>query len=183
MGWFILVMAAGLTAVVLLVAESEYDAVDDRANRGIEQDAEEFRQFVVAGVDPATGRFLGDPEFLLRQHLAAQHTGDAELLIGVLPTPAGHRTLHQGANGAMVAGLPIERMVGAPEATGVLPTEAGELRWVRVDGGKCQPKWRCGPNGTANRWSPSPARSGAERGKPMTPASTPTPASWPLRST
>lgn len=133
MGWFILVMAAGLTAVVLLVAESEYDAVDDRANRGIEQDAEEFRQFVVAGVDPATGRFLGDPEFLLRQHLTAQHTGDAELLIGVLPTPAGHRTLHQGANGAMVAGLPIERMIGAPEATGVLPTEAGELRWVRVD--------------------------------------------------
>ncbi|RZQ60551.1 sensor histidine kinase [Amycolatopsis suaedae] len=132
MGWFVLVMAAGLTALVLLVAEFEYDAVDDRVNRSLEQDAEEFRQFASNGNDPVTGQPLRDPETVLKRHLATQYTDPAEVLTGAVATPAGLRSFSQGSAGKGVD-VPVEQIITAPASIGTVSTTAGELRWSRVD--------------------------------------------------
>lgn len=135
MGWLVLVMAAGLAAVVLLVARFEYTALTDRVNRGLEQDAAEFHQFAAAGVDPATGGRITDPDALFRRHLAAQYTDRAELLVGVVDHGGRLGTVRQVD--ASVQDFPLDdamlgEIVRAPASEGVLATPAGQLRWVRV---------------------------------------------------
>ncbi|WP_216207794.1 sensor histidine kinase [Amycolatopsis aidingensis] len=136
MCWLVLVMTAGLATVVLLVVEFEYDAVTDRVNRSLEQDAAEFRTFAAAGVDPATGRPITDPGVLFLRHLEAQYTDQAELLLGI--TEQGGRLGVVRQTGERLREVPLEepllrRIVFADQGSGAVPTAAGEMRWLRVD--------------------------------------------------
>ncbi|MBN6036942.1 ATP-binding protein [Amycolatopsis sp. 195334CR] len=133
MGWFVLVMAAGLTAVVLLVAEFEYDAIDDRVNRSLDQDSEEFRTFAANAISP-DGQPLRDPRQILQLHLQTQYTDPAEVLIGAVGTPDAPDLVFQGhpkEKGPDQAA--VSQIITSGDSTGTIATPGGELRWSRVD--------------------------------------------------
>ena len=133
MGWFVLVMAAGLTAVVLLVAEFEYDAVDDRVNRSLDQDAEEFRVFAANAISP-DGQPLRDPELILNLHLRTQYTDPAEVLIGAVGTPEAPQLVFQGRQPTPASDpAVVHQIITSDDSTGTVATPKGELRWSRVD--------------------------------------------------
>ncbi|MGA6166361.1 ATP-binding protein [Amycolatopsis magusensis] len=133
MGWFVLVMAAGLASVVLLVSEFEYDAIDDRVNRSLDQDSEEFRTFAANAIT-ADGQPLRDPEQILRLHLQTQYTDPAEVLIGAVGTPEVPNLIGQGRTGGKGIDTNVVRQIITTEqSTGTVATSAGELRWSRVE--------------------------------------------------
>ncbi|WP_020674309.1 sensor histidine kinase [Amycolatopsis nigrescens] len=136
MGWFMLVMTAGLAVVVLLVAEFERAAVDDRVNRALEQDVEEFRTFARAGYDQGQGRAIQDAWTLFGLHLGTQYIHEAEVLLGVVPLGNKLNSLKQIDQS--VQNVPLDQpalrsMVDDPAGTGTLMTTAGEFRWLRAD--------------------------------------------------
>lgn len=135
-GWLAAVMAAGMATVVLLVAEFEYRAIDDRVNAALSQDAEEFRRFAEAGLDPATGRAVTDPGDLFYRHLSSQYPDDAEIMLGVQDTATGIESIRQADETFQDVRLPdglLRDIVSRGQVTGTVTTPAGELRWLRVD--------------------------------------------------
>lgn len=129
MGWLALVMTAGLTTVVLLVAEFEYTAVDNRVNRALETDAEEFQLFAASSASQ-------EPGALFHQHLSTQYTHDAEVLLGLVETGPNFGVTKQVDQS--VANIPLDQtllrdIVAGQANTGSVDTQGGELRWVRVD--------------------------------------------------
>ncbi|TWH20068.1 sensor histidine kinase [Prauserella rugosa] len=137
MGWLVLVMTAGLATVVLLVAEFEYRAIDERVNSGLAQDAQEFRRFADAGTDPATGQAVADPYDLFFRHLSSQYPDRAEIMLGIEETAGGGLDAVQQSDEALrdvtFDDPLLRRIVEAPRTTGTVETPAGELRWLRVD--------------------------------------------------
>lgn len=128
MGWLALVMTAGLATVVLLVAEFEYTAVDNRVNRALEKDAEEFQLF-------ASSSATQDPATLFHRHLSTQYTHDGEVLLGLVETGPNLDVIKQVDQS--VASIPVDQallreIVAGQANTGSVDTQGGELRWVRV---------------------------------------------------
>ncbi|OLT48594.1 two-component sensor histidine kinase [Saccharomonospora sp. CUA-673] len=147
MGWLVLVMTAGLATVVVLVAEFEYRAIDQRVNSGLAQDSQEFRQFAAAGTDPATGEAVADTWDLFDRHLSSQYPDRAEVLLGIEAAGEGNFNSLQQADESLrhvqLDDQVLSRIVEAPQTSGTVDTTAGELRWLRVDvlprGGGDQP--------------------------------------------
>jgi two-component system OmpR family sensor kinase len=136
MGWLVLLMLSVLSTVVLVVREFQLREIDDRVNRALEQDAEEFGIFAATGVDAVTGRLYNHRHELLEAHLRGQYTDFAETLIGVRDLPEGlsppQRQVHPS-----VAAIPVDNnillpIVRDPATTGTAMTAGGEMRWVKV---------------------------------------------------
>ncbi|WHT19589.1 HAMP domain-containing sensor histidine kinase [Crossiella sp. CA-258035] len=136
MGWLLGLMLLALTVVAvggwrLLVSD-----VDDRINRGLEQEAKEFVDFVQVGRDPKTGQPVADAYGLIKAHLHNnQYPEPNEIHLAVLVEANG--TVHvtrQGVQPVEVSGDKelIRRIVSAPESYGTTPTAAGDLRWAKV---------------------------------------------------
>ncbi|MFD2472148.1 sensor histidine kinase [Amycolatopsis silviterrae] len=135
MGWFVLLMTAGLATVVLLVSEFEYAAVDDRVNRALEQDATEFRTFAAVGSDQS-GVPVASPRAVFDRHLRTQYVHEAEVLIGVVDAGARLEPLAQADRSIEHVRLDqalLRRLVAEPSGTGTIATAAGSLRFLRVD--------------------------------------------------
>ncbi|MCO1581430.1 HAMP domain-containing histidine kinase [Crossiella sp. SN42] len=136
MGWLLGLMLLALTVVAvggwrLLVSD-----VDDRINRGLEQEAKEFVDFAQVGRDPKTGQPVADAYGLIKAHLHNnQYPEPNEIHLAVLVEANG--TVHvtrQGVQPVDVSGDKelIRRIVSAPESYGTTPTAAGDLRWAKV---------------------------------------------------
>ncbi|MCP2253419.1 Signal transduction histidine kinase [Prauserella aidingensis] len=135
-GWLAAVMAAGLASVVLLVAELEYRAIDERVNAALAQDAEEFRRFAEAGLDPATGRAVTDPGDLFYRHLSSQYPDNAEIMLGIRETANGLDSIRQAYEAfrdVRLSDALLRDIVSREDVTGTVETPAGELRWLRVE--------------------------------------------------
>ncbi|TCP45419.1 signal transduction histidine kinase [Tamaricihabitans halophyticus] len=135
-GWFVLVMAVGLISVVLLLRHSLVSEIEERANRALEQDAEEFRSFAAAGHDPTTGQQINDPQLLMQQHLRSQYTDSAELLLAVTRTRDGLDIQEQGNESVRRVPLGQQRLRPVVEGaanSGTLETARGEMRWIKVN--------------------------------------------------
>ncbi|GAA1230769.1 HAMP domain-containing sensor histidine kinase [Prauserella halophila] len=136
MGWLAAVMAAGLATVVLLVVEFEYRAIDDRVNAALAQDAQEFRRFAEAGLDPMTGRPVTDPNDLFYRHLSSQYPDDAEIMLGIRRTGGGIEAIRQADEtfrDVRLSDALLRDIVSRDDTTGTVATPAGELRWLRVE--------------------------------------------------
>ncbi|GAA1212321.1 sensor histidine kinase [Prauserella alba] len=135
-GWLAAVMAAGLASVVLLVVEFEYRAIDDRVNAALAQDAEEFRRFAEAGLDPATGEPVTDPADLFYRHLSSQYPDDAEIMLGIRNAAGGLEAIRQADEtfrDVRLSDAVLRDIVSRGDVTGTAETPAGTLRWLRVD--------------------------------------------------
>ncbi|OZM74519.1 two-component sensor histidine kinase [Amycolatopsis antarctica] len=136
MGWLVLVMTGALATVVLLVAEFEYSAVDDRVNRSLEQDISEFRRVAGEGGEPGQAGTPTDPALLFRAHLRGQYPDRAEILLGVSDVAGRLGTVKQADDsvGGIVLDDPALRsIVDDPAGTGTLATTGGDMRWLRID--------------------------------------------------
>lgn len=135
MGWLVLVMISVLATVVLVVREFALREVDDRVNRSLEQDAEEFQRYAADGIDPITGRVFAHRHELLELHLRGQYTDHAEALLGIRELPAGldvDRQTHPSVAGIPLPDPVLRGIVDDPNPTGTAVTAGGEMRWVKV---------------------------------------------------
>ncbi|MFD9892347.1 ATP-binding protein [Amycolatopsis sp. NPDC059027] len=135
MGWFVLLMTAGLATVVLLVSVSEFAAVDNRINRALEQDVSEFRTFAAIGTDQG-GRAIGDPWVLFDRHLRTQYIHEAEVLLGVVDTGTqldALKQVDQSVKHVRIDQPLLRQVIDAPGGTGTIATSGGDLRFLRVD--------------------------------------------------
>ncbi|MGW0521364.1 sensor histidine kinase [Crossiella sp. NPDC003009] len=136
MGWLLGLMLLALTVVAvggwrLLVSD-----VDDRINRGLEQEAKEFVDFAQVGRDPKTGQPVADAYGLIKAHLhnnAYPEPNEIHLAVLVEANGTVHVT-RQGVQPVEVSGDKelIRRIVSAPDSYGTAPTAAGDLRWAKV---------------------------------------------------
>ncbi|CAM3794418.1 HAMP domain-containing sensor histidine kinase [Kibdelosporangium persicum] len=135
MGWLVLLMLSALTTVILVVREYQLREIDDRVNRSLEQDAEEFRIYAGTGVNPVTGQMYDHQHELIEAYLRGQYTDTAEVLIGV-PDSAG--PLDEKVQGhPSVTSIPLDdgllrSIMHDPGTTGTAMTPGGEMRWVKV---------------------------------------------------
>jgi two-component system OmpR family sensor kinase len=135
MAWLVLVMASGLSAVVILIAQLEYQAIDERVNRGLAQDAQEFQNFALAGLDPVTDRAIFDAQTLFDRYLTVQSTDRAEILVGVRVVGEELAVLpivNESVQGFDLNDDLLRAILAAPDNSGQLLTSAGELRWIRT---------------------------------------------------
>ncbi|MCK2245182.1 MULTISPECIES: cell wall metabolism sensor histidine kinase WalK [unclassified Crossiella] len=136
MGWLLAFMALVLAVVVVVVWRLLTSDVENRVNRGLEQETKEFAEFARAGRDPRPGRVITDANGLLKAHLHNnQYPEDNEVHLGLTVEDTGR--VHVATYGEppvnLAADEPLLRgIVDAPESFGSVPTAAGELRWAKV---------------------------------------------------
>lgn len=135
LGWLLLATAVGLLAVVITVNSAMQASVGRQANDDILQELDEFEQFTAEGVNPETAQPFSAVEPLIDVFLRRQRPGMGELALGMVdgkvidrisgaqvPTPSEYDLT--GDDDAMKA--------FAEDASGVLDTPAGELRWAKT---------------------------------------------------
>ncbi|GAA2820563.1 HAMP domain-containing sensor histidine kinase [Crossiella cryophila] len=136
MGWLLAFMALVLAVVVVVVWRLLTSDVENRVNRGLEQETNEFVEFARLGRDPRPGRTITDGNRLLEAHLHNnQYPEPNEVHLGVvvkddgtvLSTRRGETPVDLAADDALLRGI-----VDSPESFGSAPTAAGELRWAKV---------------------------------------------------
>ncbi|WP_260479057.1 cell wall metabolism sensor histidine kinase WalK [Kibdelosporangium aridum] len=135
MGWLVLLMLSVLTTVVLVVREYQLREIDDRVNRSLEQDAEEFRIYAGTGVNPFNGKIYDHRHELIEDHLRGQYTDTAEVLIGVRDRAVPLETKIQGQPASTRIPLSdnlLLTIMHDPATTGTAVTPGGEMRWVKV---------------------------------------------------
>ncbi|ONI86439.1 two-component sensor histidine kinase [Actinosynnema sp. ALI-1.44] len=135
MGWLVLLMLSVLTTVVLVVREYQLQEIDDRVNRSLEQDAEEFRIFAATGVNPVNGRVYDHRHELLEAHLRGQYTDTAEVLIGVRVRDGVLTKQAQGQPSSTAVPIGNDLLWSIVRDTAVVGTSAtpgGTMRWVKV---------------------------------------------------
>ncbi|WP_086818604.1 ATP-binding protein [Allokutzneria sp. NRRL B-24872] len=134
MGWLLGLMVAVLGVVVLMVWQLSLTDVDNRVNRGLEQEVREFADFVSAGRDPRTGEPISDPTRLLAAHLSTQYPENNEVHAGVVVQPErmtirveGNPAYDMRSDEAL-----FRRIVDAPASYGDTETEGGAIRWAKT---------------------------------------------------
>jgi two-component system, OmpR family, sensor kinase len=134
MAWMLGLMALALATVVLVVAQELRSGVDDRVNRGIEQEVREFVDFAEQATDPNTGQRVTDPAKLLELHLGTQYPDATEVHLGVYVTDRLHG-LQQGEPPYRIVDdtALLGRIVEDPAAYGESTTPAGPFRWAKVE--------------------------------------------------
>jgi two-component system, OmpR family, sensor kinase len=135
MGWLVLLMLSVLTTVVLVIREYQLREIDDRVNRSLEQDAEEFRIYAGTGVNPVNGRVYDHRHELLEDHLRGQYTDTAEVLVGVREGADPLDKDVQGQPSSTKIPLTddlLRQIMHDAATTGTVVTPGGEMRWVKV---------------------------------------------------
>ncbi|MCP3799566.1 ATP-binding protein [Allokutzneria sp. A3M-2-11 16] len=133
MGWLLGLMVLVLAAVVLMVWRLSLTDVDNRVNRGLEQEVREFADFVSAGRDPRTGEPITDPTRLLAAHLSTQYPENNEVHAGVVVQPdrmtirvEGNPAYDMRSDEAL-----FRRIIDAPAGYGDIDTAGGTIRWAK----------------------------------------------------
>lgn len=135
LGWLLLATAVGLLAVVVTVNSAMQADVGREANADILQELEEFQQFTAEGLNPETAEPFTSVQPLVDVFLRRQHPGVGEIALGMVdgrvidrisgdqvPSPSKYDLT--GDADAMQA--------FEDDASGVLDTPAGELRWAKT---------------------------------------------------
>lgn len=134
--WLLAAMALVLTVVVVVVWRLLSSDVDDRVNRGLEQETKEFIEFAKVGRDPRPGRTIHDGYTLLQAHLHNnQYPEPDEVHLGVAVEASGK--VHVTEHGEPPVNLKnddalLRRLVDDPNSVGSVRTAAGEMRWAKV---------------------------------------------------
>ncbi|WP_370588913.1 sensor histidine kinase [Pseudonocardia sp. C8] len=137
MGWVLLLMAVALVTVNvmsygLLTRAETADVLGD-----LNQEIQEFAGVAGQGVDRATGLPFAGTEQLLFNHILRQEPDENAVLLGLVLRPeGGPRVIPQTTPEPFpLSRRPdlLDRIVAAPSRTGALATEAGELRWAKID--------------------------------------------------
>ncbi|MBG6216157.1 signal transduction histidine kinase [Arthrobacter sp. CAN_A6] len=137
-GWIVLTTALALLAVIVTVRSLLISGVDRDANADIMQEVEEFSTFASEAVDPLTTESYTSVSELLERYLSRQNSGSSEVLIGVTDT----EVLYSGSSFGVVSDTDyrlsadtalLERLRNSDQVSGVEETEAGSMRWGRVE--------------------------------------------------
>ncbi|WP_405499116.1 ATP-binding protein [Streptomyces niveus] len=136
--WLLVVMAVALGAVAVTVRSILHRDVEHRISQLLSQETGEFANFVVQGVDPATGRSFGDSRTLLQTFLQRQYADRDEELLG-LPRSSANRSeiVRQRRDIPDHVALwrdseALGRILAAKDSSGTLHRATGELRWAKV---------------------------------------------------
>lgn len=135
MGWLVLLMLSALSTVVLVVREYQLREIDDRVNRSLEQEAEEFRSYAGTGRNPVNGRVYDHRHELMEDHLRGQYTDTAEVLVAVREGPSPLSKDTQGLPSSTDIELDdnlLRSIMQDGATTGTTMTPGGEMRWVKV---------------------------------------------------
>ncbi|PGH51695.1 two-component sensor histidine kinase [Streptomyces sp. Ru87] len=132
--WLLLLMTVALVAVAATTRSILVRDVEQRTDRLLNQETEEFASFVDNGVDPETGKSFTRSRPLLREFLERQYADPDEELIGVVEPGSVIRQPRD-----IPSPLPLHRddaslarITGSSATTGVLDRPAGEIRWSKV---------------------------------------------------
>jgi signal transduction histidine kinase len=136
--WLLLVMAVALIEVTTTTRSFLMRDVDNRINRLLSQEADEFAGFEERGRDPETNRPFTTAPRLLTVFLQQQNPDADEELIGLVRRPDGDLgQIRQ--QGAIHAGLPLHqdadakrRIFDSPESSGTIQRPQGDVRWAKV---------------------------------------------------
>lgn len=135
MGWLILLMTVVLLSVGVVSRNLLLRQVDSTVNTALGQEAQEFRGVAAGGVDRATGRPFKDIHELLHNHLQRQFPDDDEALVGALRTDGEWRVLRQDRAAPLALHERrdlLDPILASASPSGSVPTEQGEMRWVKV---------------------------------------------------
>ncbi|HEY0636732.1 MAG TPA: HAMP domain-containing sensor histidine kinase [Pseudonocardiaceae bacterium] len=131
MGWLMLLMAIVALTVTVVVRNLLLQQVDSQVAQALHQEAREFSGVAESGVDRATGEPFESVHDLLFNHLERQYADDDEVLVGW----NGRQVLHQPHEVPFPLHARfdvLQPILAAPENTGSVETDAGEMRWVKV---------------------------------------------------
>jgi two-component system OmpR family sensor kinase len=136
MAWMLLLMAVVLLTVTLVTRALLMQRVDADVTAALEQEASELKGVAQAGVDRATRQPFRDVHELLFNHLQRQHPDDDEVIVGWVADGAAGKVLAQDrvepfrlADRLDV----LDPILRSPDSSGSTPTDAGELRWIKVE--------------------------------------------------
>ncbi|GAB3460992.1 HAMP domain-containing sensor histidine kinase [Streptomonospora sediminis] len=139
MAWVVLLMTAALALVNIATWQALRTEVDDRIDRALSQEIDEFQEFAAVGTDPATGQRFADIEGLFRVHLSRQHPDQNEIIFGYVhdnpqaTVPTGRIRQGQTPLFDASADVPVRRdILGSPNGRGVTQTPEGLLRWEKL---------------------------------------------------
>ena len=133
--WTSAVVAMVLLAVTLLTYALMLRQVGEQANWTIEQQLRELEIFARDGVDPSTGQRFSSMPALIQGFVTSQTPYPGQAIIGIAgpdQTPVVADATPQDL-GRRLAADParLARLRDMPEASGIIDSDQGELRWGR----------------------------------------------------
>jgi two-component system OmpR family sensor kinase len=135
-GWVLLLTAVVLVTVTIVTRDLLLDRVDDTVAAELAQEADEFSRVAGSGVDPATQRPFADVRNVLYSQLQRQYPDDDEVLVGwVSGGDGGGEVLRQQRTERFPLASRrdvLDSIVSSATTSGSVPTDAGELRWIKV---------------------------------------------------
>jgi signal transduction histidine kinase len=130
-------MAVALATVVITTRSILLGDVHERTGQILAQEASEFGNFVDRGRDPETGAPFTDARRLLTLYLERQYPDPSEELLGFIRETPDPTVIRQPRD--IPSPLPLhrdrpslERIADAPERTGTLRRDSGDIRWAKV---------------------------------------------------
>ncbi|MBC9712291.1 HAMP domain-containing histidine kinase [Streptomyces sp. TRM66268-LWL] len=133
-------MAVALAAVAGTTRSILLRDVDQRVSLLLSQEANEFKNFVEVGRDPATNKPFTDTRELLKVFLERQYADPDEELLGLIarehdPDPARLAQEREvRADYALYDDDASRRQIfDSPASTGTLERPSGEVRWAKVE--------------------------------------------------
>nr|WP_245646080.1 ATP-binding protein [Nocardiopsis trehalosi] len=139
MAWVLVLMTTALALVNLVTWQALRTEVDDRIDRALTQEIDEFEEFAAVGVDPVTGAGFTDVDSLFRVHLGRQHPDRNEIIFGHVDEEPGAtvRTgrVRQGQDPLYDASADSgvrDAILAAGGARGEVDTPEGRLRWEKL---------------------------------------------------
>lgn len=133
MGWMLLLMAIVLVTVTLVTRTLLMQRIDADVTSALEQEAGELSRVARAGVDRATQQPFRNVRELLFNHLQRQHPDDDEVIVGwVAPDEVLAQDRTEPFRLATRRDV-LDPILAADAASGTTQTDAGELRWIKVE--------------------------------------------------
>jgi len=133
MGWMLLLMAVVLVTVTVVTRTLLMQKVDADVTAALEQEAGELTRVARAGVDRATQQPFRNVRELLFNHLHRQHPDDDEVIVGWVSS--GEVLAQDRVEPFRLADRPdvLDPILSSPATSGSVPTDAGEMRWIKVE--------------------------------------------------
>lgn len=133
--WTSAVVAMVLLAVTLLTYALMLRQVGEQANWTIEQQLRELEIFARDGVDPSTGQRFSSMPALIQGFVTSQTPYPGQAIIGIAgpdQTPVVADATPQDLGRRLAAdSARLARLRDMPEASGIIDSDQGELRWGR----------------------------------------------------
>ncbi|WP_300008450.1 HAMP domain-containing sensor histidine kinase [Pseudonocardia sp.] len=132
MAWLLLLLTVALVSVVLVTRNLLLADLDAEITAELQQESEEFTQFVDVGVNPETGLPFANAVELMKIHLERQRPGEDQVQVGVFadgtsPQAQGRASRLEAMDADVLATI-LAATVNAGEVT----TAEGPVRWART---------------------------------------------------